>query len=469
MITVTPSLRLRLALWLMAGATALGVMLLVDARITAHRNAERAYDAQLTAAALTLADAIRWAGTSPVVTVPAATLRILSGRSQERVYYGVFDASGHRLTGNLALPVPAGWRARAAEHPVFKDTVWDDASWRLHGQRFDLAGWSRHTALQIWVGQTTQARHALAARLFEPAVMRFLILIVAAGVLGLVAIASTLAPVRRLRDHLAARRADDFTPLDTRVPGELVPLAQTLDHLFARQRSAHDTLLRFTADASHQLKTPLAGLANASEAALESTDPAIWRATLHRLHDTATGSARLAGQLLQRARVSHEHRLAEEVVDLSGLVAAVAREHADSPTGRRRDLALIDSATPPARVLGAAWALREALTNLLDNALRYTPPDTPLTVRLADADAACLFLAVEDRGPGIDADEADALRAPFRRGRGMHTPGSGLGLSIVDSIARAHGGTFTLTRADGGGCRAVLMLPRATENDHASA
>ncbi len=460
MIRITTSLRARLMLWLLAGATALGTILLIEAHISATRNAQRAYDAQLTAAALTMADAIRWAGDEPVVTVPAAALRILSGTAEARVYYGVFDQAGQRLTANLDLPAEPGSDPTL---PAWRTVSHDGTRWRLHGRQLDLAGWSAHTSLTIWVGQTMGGRRALAARLFEPAVMRFVILILAAGGLGLAAIASTLAPVRRLRDRLAARRADDFSALDARVPGEIAPLAATLDSLFTRQRAARDSLLRFTADASHQLKTPLAGLANASEAALESDDPAVWHAALARIHATAQHAGRLAGQLLHMARLSHDTTPGDESIELATLAEQITREHAEQAAlsdDTPHELSYINALTGPADVTGTRWALQEALRNLIDNALVHTPAGTAVTVRLSERDAV-FWLCVIDDGPGLASASPQALRAAFRRGENTEQPGSGLGLAIVSSIAEAHGGSFSLDERAAGGCRACLRLPRA--------
>ena len=455
MIQVTLSLRARLMLWLLAGSTALAAILLIDAYLSARGDAERAYDAQLVAAAATLSDAIRWTGDRPVVTVPAATLRILSGATDERVYYGVFDASGRALTANLDLPVKPATRL-----PARRDITYNGMRWRLYGQRVDLAGWSAHTTLSIWVGQTTTGRRALAATLFEPAVVRFVILILAAGGLGLVAIASALAPVRRLRERLAQRAADDFAPLDARVPGEIAPLASTLDGLFARQRAARETLLRFTADASHQLKTPLAGLANASEAALESDDPAAWRAALVRIHATAQHSGRLAGQLLQMARLGQNERLIETTVDMAALAADVTRECVNSQDTETHDIGFVRATSGVAPVAGARWALAEALTNLIDNARVHTPPGTAITVTVTARDDR-IVVDVDDDGPGLGAQTPDDLKAAFHRGAGANVPGSGLGLAIVDSIAIAHAGTLSIQNRPGGGCQARLVLPRA--------
>lgn len=441
--TTTTSLRVRLGLWLFAGALALGAILLIDAWFAAVRNADRAYDSQLTAAALAIADEIRWAGDQPVAAVPAAAMRILAGDRQQRVFYAIYDAAGRRLTGNLDMDIPSAWRRAVDHESVWRDHHFDHTAWRLHGRRFDLAGWSSTQALQIWVGQTREGRRALAHRLFGPAVWRFAVLILAAGALGMVAIGAALAPLHRLRDRLRERRADDFSPLAARVPAELAELTQSLDNLLARQRDAHNVLLRFTADASHQLKTPLAGLANASEAALAERDPAAWHRALVRIHDTAGHAGRLAGQLLQLTRLSHGPGEPLDEVDLVALARRVTLAAADRHDHRDHDIGYDNRAADELIIRGEDWALSELLTNLIDNACVHTPTGTEVTVRVETLDTGAV-LSVIDNGPGVAPTSLTRVLAPFERGPAVRTHGSGLGLAIVASVAERQGAELML-------------------------
>lgn len=460
MIEISRSLRSRLAGWLLLGATLLGALLLVDAWLNAHAEADRDYDAQLQAAALTIADSIRWRNDQPVVSIPAAALRILAGDHQERVFYSVFTHDGRRLAGNLALPIKPAWRSRAGQDPVYLDTDFEHVGWRLHGRRFELAGWSSSEALQIWVGHTNAGRRALAHRLFMPALIRFLVLLVGAALFGGLAIRSALAPLQRLRDQLRTRRADDMSPLNARVPGELSELAHTLDQLLGRQRDARAQLLRFITDASHQLKTPLAGVQNASELALAQSEPEAWHRALQQIHASADRTSRLAGQLLDMARLRHASAAATTPIDLVELAADCSRAWADTPDMAAHDLGFSAPDTTRAPIIGEAWALRQLIGNLIDNALHYTPAGSTITVGVCRQDQD-VELSVEDDGPGIDAALIERLGEPFERAGRTDERGSGLGLAIVRSVAEQYHGQLMIHNRKQGGLRVTIAFPLA--------
>ncbi|MBZ9560093.1 MULTISPECIES: sensor histidine kinase [unclassified Modicisalibacter] len=461
MIEVTGSLKSRLALWLLVTVSGLGALLLLEAYFGARNAAQRAFDSQLEAAGLTIAEGIQWQGGQPVVKIPAAALSILATHHQERVFYAVLDARGETITADLDFSVPAAWQDAAAQRPVWRNARFLGADWRLHGRELESAGWQTQDPVQIWVGHTLSGRRALAHELFERSVSRFLAMVLLAGVLMLLAMRAALTPMRRLRHLLRQRTAEDMRPLDARVPEELRELAETLDTLFARQRDSHDALLRFTADASHQLKTPLAGLQHTSELALEERSPEAWHEALTMIHRRAADTSRLASQLLSLARLRHltgHHET--QCVELATLVRDTLLESAASLAARDHDLGLAPLPEAPTTIRGEPWALRELLGNLIDNALRYTPAGTTITVRVK-RDAESVELVVEDDGPGVPTAWLGRLHQPFERGGRQDTEGSGLGLAIVHSIALRHAAELSLEAGDQGGLRARLRFPFA--------
>ncbi len=465
MIEVSGSLKRHLAVWLLVTVTGLGALLMLEAWWSSRRAAERAFDSQLEAAALTIAESVQWQRGEPVVTIPAAALQILATRHQERVFYAVLDADGEAVSTNMALSIAQGWRERAARAPWALTTGFDGVSWRLYGREVDSAGWVSQEPVQIWVGHTREGRRALADELFERAVSRFVAMVLLAGALMAMALRVALGPMRRLRRQLRLREADDTRPLDARVPEEMRELAQTLDHLFARQRESREALLRFTADASHQLKTPLAGLQSTSELALKSPEPADWRAALSAVHDGAARTSRLAGQLLSLARLRHVAEAGERTpLDLAALLRETLLDWAGREAARDHDLGLDELPAGPCRVRAEAWALRELLGNLIDNALRYTPAGSTITLGLVrEADTVELY--VEDDGPGVPAEARERLLRPFERGGRQDTDGSGLGLAIVESIARRLGGRLSLAAREPHGLVVRLRLPRCDDDE----
>lgn len=463
MIRVNGSLKARLAVWLLITVSGLGALLMLEAHFSTRLAAERAYDSQLEAAALTIAEAVQWQAGRPIVEMPAAALQILATRHQERVFYAVLDNDGRRISSNLDLPIAVAAQTRTDEQPTWRTIDYRGSGWRLHGREHDSAGWETQTPVQIWVGHTLSGRQALAAELFRRTLVRFLAMVLLAGLLMLLAMRVALAPMRRLRHLLRRRQDDDMRPLDAQVPEELREMAETLDTLFARQRDNRDALLRFTADASHQLKTPLAGLQSTSELALNSSNPAEWRRALVTVHDGTRRTSRLASQLLSLARLRHVSDDSGFVlVDPAALLRDTVFEWANSEAAAQHDLGLAELPATPISVYAEPWALRELLGNLIDNALRYTPVGSEITLGL-DVTNAAAILYIEDNGPGVSPAVRERLLHPFERGGRQDTHGSGLGLAIVDSIARRHHARLTVSARKPQGLRVALHLPTANQ------
>lgn len=464
MIAVDGTLKRRLAAWLLATVGVLGAFLLVEAYTSAQRAANHAYDSQLEAAGLTIAEAIQWQDGRPIVEMPAAAFQILATDQQERVFYAILDAAGHEVTGNLDGAVKSAWQRAAGAEPVWMTVPLAGTPIRLHGHELTSAGWESLDPVQIWVGHTLSGREALAGDLFVRTLTRFLAMVLLAGLLMLLAIRTALGPVRRLRQLLRQRDADDVSPLHARVPGELYDMADTLNTLLARQREGRDALLRFTADASHQLKTPLAGLQSTSELALQSERPADWRQALETIHHSAARTSRLAGQLLSLARLRHADEGSLTAVDLTALLRDTVMEWAERDIAQHHDLGLAPLPEAPLRIQGEPWSLREMIGNLIDNALRYTPAGSHITLGLAGG-AKVVELYVEDDGPGVPIEARERLLRPFERGGRQDTDGSGLGLAIVDSIARRCGGRLSLSDRSPHGLVVRLRLPHCPEEE----
>ncbi|MCD6009146.1 sensor histidine kinase [Halomonas sp. IOP_31] len=450
MIVVDGTLKRRLAVWLLTAVGVLGAFLLVEAYTSAQRAANRAYDSQLEAAGLTIAEAIQWQDGRPIVEMPAAAFQILATDQQERVFYAILDAAGNEVTGNLDGAVKPAWQRAAQAKPVWMTVPHAGTPIRLHGHELTSAGWESLDPVQIWVGHTLSGRETLAGDLFVGTLTRFLAMVLLAGLLMLLAIRTALGPVRRLRQLLRQRDADDVSPLHARVPGELYDMADTLNTLLARQREGRDALLRFTADASHQLKTPLAGLQSTSELALQSECPADWRQALETVHHSAARTSRLAGQLLSLARLRHADEGSLTAIDLAALLRDTVMEWAERDIAQHHDLGLAPLPEAPLRIQGEPWSLREMIGNLIDNALRYTPPGSEITLGL-ERRADMVTLGIEDNGPGVSDDLLGRLHQPFERGGRQDTQGTGLGLAIVDSIARRHDAVLSVRNAPGHG------------------
>lgn len=455
----TISFKARLALLLLVAIITLGGLLLLEAYTNAQRAANRAFDNQLRDAALTIAESIQWQNGQPLVRIPASALQILATQHEERVFYSILGTQGQVITGNMPALINTAWQQAAALHVVLRDAQIRDTPIRLYGYQYNTAGWQAREPVQIWVGHTLGGRRDLANALFHKAVLRLTLMVFMAGLLMALAMHTLLKPLHKLRHELRQRDRDDTRPLHLHVPAELVEFTATLNALFARQRQSQENLLRFTADASHQIKTPLTGLRSACELALQSSQPAQWRAALQTVNASAIRTSRLAEQLLSLARVRHtsteEPRVA---IDMAALLRECAMEWAEREISRQHDLGLAELPDTPQIITGKPLALHELVGNLIDNALHYTPPGSHITLGLEHS-AVSVTLVIEDDGPGVPAALLGRLHQPFERGGRNDPNGSGLGIAIVDSIARQHGARLFIRNRQPHGLRISIRFP----------
>lgn len=267
-----------------------------------------------------------------------------------------------------------------------------------------------------------------------------------------------LVPLDRLARGVAARSPTALEPLtEGNVPVEAQPLVRSLNDLLERLRLALDAQRAFTADAAHELRTPIAALKLQAQLAARAPDEATRRAAAADLEAGVERAAHVVEQLLALARV--EPGAAErpfERVALDELAASVVADRTQFAIAKRIDLGIAQSHR--AMVEGDPDALRTLLANLIDNALRYTPENGQVNVLVGETQARP-WLDVADNGPGIPADERARVFDRFYRVPGAGESGSGLGLAIVSVIAKRHRAEVALDDAPGGGLRVRVTFP----------
>ncbi|MFV5992312.1 sensor histidine kinase [Streptomyces sp. NPDC056231] len=254
------------------------------------------------------------------------------------------------------------------------------------------------------------------------------------------------AKARRLSEHTLHERIASNGPDD-----ELKELSDTLDALLARLQKAFDSQRRFIANASHELRTPLATQRAAIQIGLDDPTPEDLVRVRETLLDNNRRSERLIEGLLVLAR--SERGLAVGERDTVDLAQVVAEEAARYPGVR--------VSAQPCGIRGNRLLLAQLVANLLANAVTYNVPDGTVEVSVAGGGADEPVLEVCNTGPLVAESDIPGLFEPFRRGEGRDRmgPGSGLGLSIVHSIAVAHGGTVTAVPRLGGGLAVTVRLP----------
>jgi two-component system sensor histidine kinase TctE len=310
----------------------------------------------------------------------------------------------------------------------------------------------------IQVAESVASRSEFTRRLVIEAISRDLLLIAVGGVLLTLLVTWALSPLRRLRREVLARAPDDLTPIEaTNVPRDVAPLVDAINHHVLKSRELAEQRRRFVDDASHQLRTPLATLATQMTYALRETDPQRVLEALPAIKQQLDETVHRTNQMLALARAdTAESEIG--AVDLTALAEALTRER----WNEARDLGIDLGFEPPASALvvrGHEALLREALRNLLDNALRYTPHGGHVTVRLAREGEEGV-LAVVDDGPGIPPADRGRAGERFFRGSNVTASGSGLGLAIVRSVAQRSGGRMEVGAGPGErGCAIGIRLP----------
>ncbi len=438
------SLQRRLLALLLGGVTIGWLVTMSFSYYDAHHEIDELFDAQLAQAAQTLlALASEYDDDDDIAE--------LSGdghKYQKKIVFQLWDNQGHLLL-------------RSREAPTTPLTATDGFSEQVNGQgeRWHyFRQWDTQHQLHVQVGENHEVREELSGnivlRMLAPAVFGLPLI----GLWVWFAIRRGIAPIAAVTEQVAGRAPEHLNALaPVTAPQEIRPLIDALNDLFGRVEGALDNERRFTADAAHELRTPLAAIVAQVQVARRARDEAEREQALMQIAASGRRAGRLVEQLLLLARLDPTAGLHKEQVRLDQLAAEVCADHGSMALDKNITLEL--DAPGEVSVHAHADLLRILLRNLLDNALRYTPAGGKVGVGVtAQADGVCL--TVSDSGPGIPPAERENVMRRFHRLAGQETEGSGLGLSIVARIAELHGAQLMLENvADNGRLRVQLTLP----------
>ena len=460
-------LRTQLLRWLVVPLIAL---LAADAAVSyllANRVAQDAQDKALREIARDLALQVRRdAAGALVLELPEAARRMLLDDPEDRIVYEVLDAQGRRVAGQAVDPAPPHGRSGLAARPgrqgeLLYDTALDGSPARaVQWPLLDAPG---APGALLRVAETRQQRDATARAILAAVVLPQMLLIALAAGIVRFGVNRGLRPLQDLQRAVAERSHKDLSPIDdTRVPGEVQPLVRSVNALLARLEEVLTMQSRFIADAAHQLKTPVAGLKAHIELLARSSEPAEREALVGRLEVGVERLSRLVSQLLALARNEPEaaRMIDFRPVDLGALVLETAANWVPQALKHGIDLGLEaeEAQETPILVQGDASRLRELFDNLIDNAIRYSPPGGHVTVRISAAPTPTV--EVSDDGPRIPPQEQQRVFERFHRLLGSGE-GSGLGLAIAQEIARLHQARIVVQDdADGIGNRFSVVFPR---------
>lgn len=457
------SLRYRLVILLAAPLFLIAAVLLTEAYFSTRKTAQELQDRTLLAVTLAVSEHILRADGD---LLSDRLAEVLTDRLQDAVFYLVLGPDQAYVTGyEDAPPLPAGADLEGGI-PLFYDAVYQGQDVRVAALREfvaeeDPSGWM---VVRVW--QTTGEREALLQETLLSAAGRLAVLLVVALTIAWLGLRWGLRPLLLLEGAVGRRSASDLRPILHAVPAEVRQLVGAMNRLFQRLQDSLHMRERFIANASHQLRTPLAALITQSEVALRTDDPHQMRLRVQTVLQSAKATSRMAEQLLTLAHIeaADSEGEAAQKVDLAELAREATGEAVPQASRQGVDLGY-EAEQSPGPVSGNPVMLREALRNLIDNAVSYGGPGTTVTVR-THGKSGFAFLEVEDNGPGIEPSERELAVQRFHRLAGTNTEGCGLGLAIVQEVAERHNGRLQLLDAGTGrGLCARLILPLLPRTD----
>lgn len=450
------SLRRQLLGWLLFATAVIGVLALIDTYREAVRTADAVSDRVLAGSALAIAERVVVSEDGTLqVDIPYVALEMLTSAAQDRVFYRVDGPPGQFITGYQNLPTTTEMEGQAA---LYRNAVFRGEPIRVAVLQRSASTGINSVPFSVTVAETTIARSQLAQAILLRSAARLALMIAGAATIVWIAVTFALRPLYRLGEAIAERSPDDLHPIDQSVPSEVQGLVDTVNSFMTRLELSLDALRNFTGNASHQLRTPLAIIRtqlalSARASTLEEAQAAAVKG------DNAVAHAeRILAQLLLMAKIDAAGSGVPQPpnrLDLSALAQELTAEQVPVAAAAGVDLGF--EGDGKAMVRAEPLLLGELLGNLIGNAVAYAGEGAEITVRVKSG-ADDHRLEVEDNGPGIPPEKLPAVRERF--GRGGKGEGAGLGLPIVEEIARLFGARLDLEPgAAGHGLKAVVRFP----------
>lgn len=454
------SLRRRLLIQLLAVFCVLALLLYVSVRVIAERAADTTQDYTLGASALAVAEQASFVGDEATIDIPYMALSVLGASGDDRVFYKASIPPDRVLTGYPALPDPAA--VPAPGELVFFDAVYDGEAIRVASASRRISGAGQTATVLVSIAQTREAYEAISSSIAAAAAIVGVGFLILAGGLSWLAVTRALRPLAEIGITLRQRGPRDIEALDAPAPKEVAPLIDSLNGFLRRLRGMLATAEDFIAEAAHRVRTPLAGVRAQAELALRLADDAEQRAALRRVLRAVDETAQSTNQLLNHAMVAYRaDRVALDRVDLNNLAAKAVKD-AWAAADMRHITLEVAPAGAPVVTPGDEILLLEALRNLIDNAVKYSPDEARVFINVRHDGNGNGLVEVADAGRGVPAGEHRQVRTRFKRGSNAGTiVGSGLGLTIVEQVMAAHDGELRLEPNEPDGLRASLVLPLA--------
>ena len=436
-----------MVLTLIGGAAVLALLLFFAVRNYAVQVAQQGQDNILDASATSMLDAATIRDGVIELDLPYAAFSMLSTSADDRVFYAILQ-DGEFLSGYEELTF-------SASQTFQSDQIRGSTIRKINASR-TLIGANRRAELQIVLAQTQDALSETLDQISRNAALFGIGFFALAVALSFWVSSATIGQLGKLTTSVTRRGPKDLSPFTKPVPREMGPLVGSLNSLMGRLDQSLSQSEDFIAEAAHRVRTPLATVRSYAEATLQRVEKEENREAMRSMVKAIDESSRAAGQLLDHAMITFRaDHLVREKIDLVELVHDLVQRM--TPIAEMKDLSLSLQGDARVPFSGDPVLIQNAVRNLMDNAMKYGPAESSIEITVAASPE--LQISVCDHGPGFPMDEIETLTRRFQRGaNAADTIGSGLGLTIAQDVATAHGGKIELENKPEGGACVTLSL-----------
>lgn len=446
-VQISGSLRNRLALTLIGSAAVLTMILLVVVRSYAAQIAQQGQDSIIGASVTSILDAAVIRDSVVEVDFPYASLSMLSTPSDDRVFYAIYQ-DGQVLSGYQDLPRVEN---TANEGSVYRTVEFKGMPIRLASASRTLIGAKARTLVSVSVGQTQDALSGTLKSISKNVAYFGAGFFVLTTLISFWVASTTVGQLRALTTSITRRGPQDLRPVVKPVLSEMAPLVSSLNSLMGRLDHSLQQSETFIVEAAHRIRTPLATVRAYAETTLQRVEKPENCMALRAMIRAIDESSRAAGQLLDHAMIAlRADNQTHQNIDLRSLVQELLLRL--TPIAEMKDMELRLRGADSVSFVGDPILLQNAIRNLIDNALKYSPAESRVEVTITALPHVQIKIC--DQGPGFPPGELDGLVTRFTRGSNVAgIVGSGLGLTIAKDVATAHGGTIELkNKPEGGAC-----------------
>ena len=444
--------RLSALLTIVAGIIAIFLFFLIQS--VARQIAQSSQDNILLASAISIIDSSRFNKGEFSIDLPYSSLSMLDTVTDERVFYSI-KLDDQFLSGYKLLPQADVFKSN---NIAYLSSHFLDQDIRIVTVKRLFSINNQPVTLEVSVAQTLNGLTKTLASTRRVSLIVGVTFFLIAAILSFMLARSAVNPLARLTKSISKRGPKDLRPVAAPVPAEMVPLVSSLNTLMHRLEKSLTRSEDFITEAAHRVRTPLTVVRTQAEITLRQIDKPRNRKNLKEIIRAIDESSRAAGQLLDHAMVTFRaDNLALEKVNICQLINDTVDRL--SPLADLRDISLEVELLHHASVLGDPILLQNALYNIIDNAIKYSPIDSKVVTTVSSINEK-IQISVNDTGPGFNSDEPSKLIERFHRGENVEgIIGSGLGLTIVHEVVEAHKGHLEIKNLVGGGACVSFLLP----------